>query len=47
VFDEFKPGSAKTSIREETGAFGERTKGTAQDAMRLTPAAVPEMNSES
>jgi len=32
VFDEPKPGSAKTSIREETGAFGERMKGAAKDA---------------
>ena len=32
VIDEPKPGSAKTSIREETGAFGERMKGAAKDA---------------
>jgi uncharacterized protein YjbJ (UPF0337 family) len=32
VLDESKPGSAKTSIREETGAFGERMKGAAKDA---------------
>ena len=32
VFDESTPGSAKTSIREETGAFGERMKGAAKDA---------------
>ena len=33
VFDASKPGAAKTSIREETGALGERMKGAAKDAM--------------
>ena len=32
VFEESALGSAKTSVREETRAFGERTKGAAKDA---------------
>ena len=32
VFDESTPGAQKTSIHEETSAFGERVKGAAKDA---------------
>ena len=32
VFDESTPGSAQTSIGEETGASGERMRGAAKDA---------------